>query len=173
MTNLIGHLHMLASTRNAALASTAAAIITLSGCASWPPGGLPPGTPIDTARHGFSSPTAEFALPNGGTRLEFAQGSFGKQTYMLDFDPSGQLIAKTQVLTEDNFATITPGLPEHDLLMTLYVMRPWPEWDGGFAELAAAGRVAEVAAGGGTAGWVCPAGLQRSFRLPGRRRLGR
>ena len=38
----------------------------------------------------------------------------------------------------------------HDLLMTLYVMRPWPEWDAGFAELAAAGRVAEVAAGGGT-----------------------
>ena len=36
----------------------------------------------------------------------------------------------------------------HDLLMTLYVMRPRPEWDGGFAELAAAGRVAEVAARG-------------------------
>ena len=38
----------------------------------------------------------------------------------------------------------------HDLLMTLYVMRPRPEWDGWFSELAAAGRVAEIPVGGGT-----------------------
>ena len=35
----------------------------------------------------------------------------------------------------------------HDLLMTLYVMRPWPEWDAEFAELAAAGRAAGLPAG--------------------------
>ena len=35
----------------------------------------------------------------------------------------------------------------HDLLMTLYVMRPGPKWDEWFAELAAAGRVAEITAG--------------------------
>jgi len=37
----------------------------------------------------------------------------------------------------------------HDLLMTLYVMRPRPEWHGWFSELAAAGRVAEIGVGGG------------------------
>jgi ATP-dependent helicase Lhr and Lhr-like helicase len=38
----------------------------------------------------------------------------------------------------------------HDLLMTLYVMRPEPGWVPWFAELAAAGRVAEIAADGET-----------------------
>ena len=37
----------------------------------------------------------------------------------------------------------------HDLLMTLYVMRPRREWDGWFGELAAAGRVAEIPVGEG------------------------
>src|SRR6266480_3664708 len=35
----------------------------------------------------------------------------------------------------------------HDLLMTLYLMWPQPEWAGWFAELAAAGRAAELPAG--------------------------
>ena len=35
----------------------------------------------------------------------------------------------------------------HDLLMTLYLMRPQPEWAGWFAELAAAGRAAGLPAG--------------------------
>ena len=35
----------------------------------------------------------------------------------------------------------------HDLLMTLYVMRPGPQWDTWFAELAAAGRAAELPGG--------------------------
>jgi len=37
----------------------------------------------------------------------------------------------------------------HDLLMTLFVMRPWPEWAGWFGELAAAGRATEIPAGAG------------------------
>jgi hypothetical protein len=82
-----------------------------------PPGGLPPGTPIAEARRSFGGPTGQYALPDGGTRLEFAQGSFGRQTYMLDFDPNGRLVSSQQVLTEANFATIAPGLPRQDLLM--------------------------------------------------------
>jgi ATP-dependent Lhr-like helicase len=35
----------------------------------------------------------------------------------------------------------------HDLLMTLYLMQPQPEWGGWFAELAAAGRAAKLPAG--------------------------
>ena len=38
----------------------------------------------------------------------------------------------------------------HDLLMTLFALRPRPEWAGWFAELAAAGRAAEIPAAGGT-----------------------
>ena len=77
------------------------------GCAA--PGGLPAGSSIDSARQLRSAPTGEYALPGGGTRLEYAQGSFGKQTYMLDFDAGGRLVASRQVLTEAEFAAIAPG----------------------------------------------------------------
>ncbi len=100
-----------------ALVPLVAAAAAVGGCAMLAPGGLPPGTPIDAARHAFVAPTGEYRLPGGGTRLEFAQGSFGKQTYMLDFDANGVLTSSTQVLAEANFAAIVPGLPAADLRM--------------------------------------------------------
>jgi hypothetical protein len=85
-----------------------ATIVALGACAAFAPGGLPPGTPIAQARSALGL-TGEHPLPGGGTRLEFAQGAFGKQTFMLDFDAAGRLVRSEQVLTEANFATITPG----------------------------------------------------------------
>jgi len=96
------------------------ATLALGACGSMRfAGGLPPGTPIDEARRAIGGPTGEHSLPGGGTRLEFAQGSFGKQTYMLDFDPGGRLVATQQVLTEANFATIQPGMTRDELLRGL------------------------------------------------------
>jgi hypothetical protein len=92
---------------------------TLAGCASWPPGSLPLGTPISTVHRGFLGPTEEFALPDGGTRLEFGVGGFRRETFMLDFDPNGLLVSNKQVLTEENFWYIKPGMPESEVLMRL------------------------------------------------------
>ena len=50
----------------------------------------------------------------------------------------------------------------HDLLMTLFVLRPQPEWGALFAELAAAGRAAEVPRRGGEL-WCA---VERRPRLP-------
>ena len=94
-----------------------AALAWLGGCAAVAPGGLPPGTQIATARATTFGPTGEYALPGGGTRLEFAQGTFGKQTYMLDFDKGGVLVSSQQVLTELNLATITPGMSADEVRM--------------------------------------------------------
>ena len=95
----------------------AALVLALSACAVLtPPGALPLGTTIDEARHAYGGPTAQYPLPGGGTRLEFAMGSFGKQTFMLDFDASGHLVANRQVLTPDVFATIKPGMSQLDVL---------------------------------------------------------
>ena len=96
-----------------------AATASLAACAGMAPGSLPPGTSISQARAAFLGPTGEYPLPGGGTRLEFARGAHGKQTYMLDFDASGSLVASRQVLTERNFATITPGLPATEVRMRL------------------------------------------------------
>ncbi len=94
-----------------------ALVAALAGCASLAPGGWPPGTKIADARQALFKPTGEYALPGGGTRLEFARGGFGKQTYMLDFDRNGLLVASQQVLTELNLATITPGMSAEELRM--------------------------------------------------------
>ena len=102
-----------------AVAVAAVAAAALGGCAALAPGGWPVGTPITQARQGWIAPTGEYALPGGGTRLEFAQGGFGKQTHMLDFDAQGQLIASTQVLTPAHFATIVPGLTSDEVLRRL------------------------------------------------------
>lgn len=106
------HIKTIVGTGLVALALTA-----LAGCAT--PGNLAPGTPIDTARHGMMAPTGEYALPNGGRRLEFARGSFGKETWMLDFDAKGALVSSQQVLTEQNFSNITAGMPADEVRMRL------------------------------------------------------
>ena len=113
------------ATRSTAMHATllrsvpALAALALFACTSIAPGGLPPGTPIAEARASFLGPTGEYPLANGGTRLEFARGAFGKQTFMLDFDASGRLVTSQQVLTEANFASIGPGLPAQEVRMRL------------------------------------------------------
>ncbi len=92
------------------------AVAAAGGCSIFhPPGGLPLGTTIDQARVELGSKTGEYPLPGGGTRLEFAQGSFGRQTYMLDFDAGGHLVSNRQVLSPTTFATIKPGMSETDV----------------------------------------------------------
>jgi len=90
-----------------------AAAAVLAGCAT--PGPMPTGSTLDGARHGLRAPTGEYPLANGGTRLEFARGAFGKETWMLDFDAKGALVASQQVLTEATFATIRPGMSADDV----------------------------------------------------------
>ena len=91
----------------------------LAGCAALAPASAPLGTPIGAVRSGSFGPTGEYPLPGGGTRLEFAQGAFGKQTWMMDFDAKGVLTSKEQVLTEANFALVKPGMPGSEVRMRL------------------------------------------------------
>ncbi len=92
-------------------------LAALGACAVLrPPASLPVGTPIAEARQAFGGASGEYPLPNGGTRLEFRQGSFGRQTYMLDFDAGGRLVTTRQVLTPSTFATIVPGMAQDEVL---------------------------------------------------------
>ena len=101
------------------LAAALGATLAAAGCATFAPAALPPGTPISDARAAFGGPTGEFQLPDGGTRLEFARGAFGRQTWMLDFDAAGRLVRTDQVLDEAHFATVRPGQTAQDVRMRL------------------------------------------------------
>jgi len=90
----------------------------LAGCAA-NPARIAPGTSADAVRGTLGVPTGEYLLPDGGRRLEYARGPFGRQTWMLDFDARGALASTTQVLTEQRFNQIRAGLPSDDLRRTL------------------------------------------------------
>ena len=93
--------------------------LALCGCTVLAPASLPAGTPIAEARSRLAGPVAEYPLPGGGTRLEFAQGSYGREKHMLDFDASGRLVGITQVLTEANLARMVPGTPRDEVRLQL------------------------------------------------------
>ena len=96
----------------AALGSAALAFATLAGCAT--PGNLPLGATLSEARQVKPGPTAEYALPGGGTRLEFDRF---RAAWMLDFDAGGVLRTSTQALTEQNLGTIQPGMTADEVRM--------------------------------------------------------
>lgn len=88
----------------------AASLLALTACISYGPQSMAPGTPVETVRQSLGVPTGEFARPDGGRRLEYARGPFGRHTYMIDFDASGRLLRWEQVLTEEKFNTIVAGM---------------------------------------------------------------
>ena len=47
------------------------------------------GQTADEVVRAIGQPTARYAFPNGGQRLEYASGPYGKTTYMVDLDPPG------------------------------------------------------------------------------------
>ena len=83
--------------RRLAASAAALALAALAACTT-ALGALPPGTSIADARKTFGGVSGEYRLPDGGTRLEFRQGTYGKQTFMLDFDANGLLVSSKQVL---------------------------------------------------------------------------
>ena len=97
----------------------AIAAALLTGCAGYGPSALTPGASVDQARQSLGEPTAVYPLEDKGRRFEYARGPFGRHTYMLDFDGDGRLVKWEQVLHEQNFNQITPGMPAREVLMRI------------------------------------------------------
>ena len=105
--------------RSFAAAACAAAL--LGGCAGhgYGPSGVAVGQTEGDVARSMGAPTGRYALPGGGTRLEYARGPYGRQTFMIDLDPTGRVAGWQQVLTEANFLRVTPGMSRQDLLLLL------------------------------------------------------
>lgn len=86
-----------------------------------------PGAQLQAA---WGPPTAVLPLPEGGTRLEYAQGPFGRRTWMVDLDRSGRVQHWTQVLTEARFHAVRPGMDAEAL--RLWLGRPSQRRPGGW-----------------------------------------
>lgn len=87
----------------------------LAACSSYGPGVLRPGLSAAQVEADMGPPTGRYPRPEGGTRLEFARGPFGKHTYMVDLDRTGQVERWEQVLREEVFNQVVPGMRSSDL----------------------------------------------------------
>ena len=109
-------------------------VVLLAACAGFGPRNLPPGSSraqvmqtmgIPTAEHTLRVPSLDRAELRVDTtdaavrRLEYNGGTFGRSTYMLDFDFQDRLLASAQVRAESRFNAILAGMSQQDLLRVL------------------------------------------------------
>jgi len=94
------------------------AALALAGCAMRPfsPSGVPAGAPRADVLRIMGPPTAAYTMPDGHERLEYNRMPFGKQTFMIDLDAAGRVAHWENVLDENHFAAIQPGMDSHDVL---------------------------------------------------------
>lgn len=91
----------------------------LAGCAtSYGPQALRSGASVGEVTAALGAPTARYAR-DGGERIEYARGPYGKHTFMLDFDAQGRLVSWEQVLTEQKFDAVRTGATREDLLFAI------------------------------------------------------
>ena len=97
----------------------AALALALAGCAGYGTSGVRVGQTADEVSAKMGPPTGRYALEGGRTRLEFARGPAGRETYMVDLDPQGKVERWEQVLDAEHFAQVKPGMSTDALLKLL------------------------------------------------------
>jgi hypothetical protein len=90
-----------------------------SACTSLGSANFVNGTRIDDVLARSGAPTAEYALPGNAKRIEYTGGTYGKQTWMLDFNAAGTLTQSIQVRTELRFNQVTAGMSQGAVLMAV------------------------------------------------------
>lgn len=102
------------------VASLAGLLVACAGYA--PPKDIQAGSTEAQVVQAMGPPTGRYQLPQGVTRLEFARGPYGKETYMVDLDAQGRVLQWEQVLDRLHFEVVTPGMTSDQLLR--FIGRP-------------------------------------------------
>jgi hypothetical protein len=89
--------------------SGAAALLAACAAGSYGPGSLAAGQTEADARARLGEPTVRTALPDGGARLDFARGPYGRHTWRVEVGAGGSIRSVSQLLTETNFGAVRPG----------------------------------------------------------------
>jgi hypothetical protein len=81
-------------------------LLLLAACAAPPPA---PGATADAVKRDWGAPTGTHPLPEGGTRLEYATGPYGRTTWMIDLDATGRVQRARQVLSPASLFALPVG----------------------------------------------------------------
>jgi len=100
--------------------SLTTSVFILTACSSYGPPADLTGMTRDQLVARMGQPAAQRQM-NGGTttRLEFPRGPYGLHTWFVDLDAGGHAIRSEQVLTEENFNQIKPGMDREEVLQRL------------------------------------------------------
>lgn len=93
--------------------------VLLAGCAVPHPARVQAGMDEREVIAAMGPPTNRYPMPGGATRLEFATGPAGRETWMVDLDASGRVKAIDQVLDVRHFLAVPEGTDGATLLRTL------------------------------------------------------
>ena len=74
------------------------------------------GRPEADLRSAMGPPLGEFANPDGSRTLAYSHGVYSGQTFLAEVDPAGTVRGVRQVLGEDNFQRVEPGMTRDDIL---------------------------------------------------------
>src|SRR3954454_492749 len=90
--------------------------LALAGCAV-DGGNLKPGvSTADEATRAMGRPAMEFTNADGSRTLAFPRGPLGTQTFMVDVSRDGTVQSVRQVLSDEVFNRIRPGLTRDQVL---------------------------------------------------------
>jgi hypothetical protein len=93
--------------------------LLLAGCAS-DGAGLKPGvSSAEEVVRSMGPPALEIANPDGSRNMAYPKGYFAGQTFMVKVGPDGLVQGVEQVLNEDTFRRIVPGLTRDDVMRML------------------------------------------------------
>ena len=90
----------------------------LTACSSYAPPTNLAGITKDQLVSKMGQPDLERQM-TVGTRLEFPRGPMGHHTWFVYLDHAGQVARSEQVLTEQNFSQITPGMSQDEVRQRL------------------------------------------------------
>ena len=93
------------------LGATLLGLALLTGCDAQRISELQPGQSIEAdVRDRFGIPENTWPEPGGGHTLEYNRQPAGVENYMITIGADGKLVAVRQVLTQENFARVQPGM---------------------------------------------------------------
>jgi hypothetical protein len=86
-----------------------------SGCAGYAPRSDLVGQSRDTLVSRMGQPEREYPSPEG-QKLQYPRGPAGSHTYFIYLDSSNRVVRWEQVLTEEKFGTIRPGMTKDQVI---------------------------------------------------------
>ncbi len=96
--------------------------VALSGCASYAPDRSVIGLSREEVVARLGDP---YPAPSGvrANRLDFPRGPYGKHTYFVHFDEQGRATRVEQVLSEERFDQIAPGMSTDEVIQRIGISR--------------------------------------------------